>query len=911
MNDSLSQQRADLAARMRDPLTKAGILNNGLTWYMRRNTRPENKALVALIVKTGSVYEDAGNYGIAHFIEHMLFNGTKNYDGEALIEELQRLGVGFGHDLNAYTTLDHTVYHLEIEGSAENIRKALHILADFAFTARLEQKHIEKERPIILEEKRLRSGRGEKYIRLLLEKVFGGTPYERLVIGTEEDITGVQKEDFDAFYARWYRPDNMAVAVCGDVDLDVLQQEIEELFSAPCPDTPLAEAPLALPSYRPAASDSIFSHEETASGGLHYFTTLPLLHAKIASEDHQDWMRYVIAESLNERLGTFVMENTTPVSQTQADYSGEYTRRHDLFSVGGIFKTEGLKEAASLLETEIERMRRFGPTTEEIRRICATLRQRLELRIVEKDTTQHWAYGQKMMSSFLLDDEVGTPEEDLRLLDEYEKTPLETIRSIAVEMLAPAHLVCILEMPQATDTMMEEVRSIRNHVAAMEIHAPEDTSAETAERIFSGTMDVLQQTEIGEPLSMTKLQLPCGAPAYIKHTTFQKDRFLCRILFEAGDVYLPRDQQGLTDAMLKYMMYSGTSRRSLSVMSKLLQEKNISLALEEEGASSVALFGSCKTEHAPLLLELAHDMLFDPLWKESGWQRAKQYMRLELEEALANPHALLGERHDIAVMREHPHSFMPTLANLDSWTADMAEEYYRRTFTGANMHVTIVSSLSVDTSTELLAQYFGTVPVREKPSYETLKTTLPFPGNALRQVIYGTSEEKASVRYSLPGVPYLHPQRSLYVLAAEVLSDRLRKAVREDMGNTYSIGAGHIGYKCLRGGEFTIRFGTGPKNVDAVITRIEEEIARLAEGGVTQDEITRSLAPFRTQFEAETKENSFWLHAILDPWNNIPETVIFDNYERLQSIHAEELSHFLKKDFRTQPAIVTILLPRA
>lgn len=912
---TLQQRREDLIARMKDPKTTAGVLENGVSWFLRNNRRPESKVFVCLVVKTGSAYEQSGNYGIAHYIEHMLFNGTKSYEGETLIEELQHLGVGFGHDLNAYTSLDHTVYHLEIERSSANVKKALHILSEFAFEARLEEKHIEKERPIILEEKRLRSGKGEKYIRLLLSSLFRGTPYERLVIGTEEDIRSVSRKDFTAFYEQWYHPSNLAVIVVGDIDVQEVQQDISQLFSHPKEEVvPALADPLdAIQHFAPSQEYHLYTHEESTTGSIQFFTTRRGLRGKHLDEDHRDWMQYVVSDILAERCQTYITDNVTPLSQTQCDYMGEYTRKHDMLAFGATFEPTHLEVATRFLATELERMRRFGPTEEEVRRVCANLQQRLEQRITEEDTTTHWTYVQKIMSAFLLDDDIGLPEEDLRLLQEYASTTtLETLTQVARELFAPEHFVCIVELPpaQAKADVLQDVEKWVQESAEDSTITPFVVELET-EQIdrFPETTTSIESIKLPAPLDMMKVNLSNGVSGHIKQTDFQKDRFMIRILFEGGDMYLPREKQGMTEFLLKYMIDGGSMYRSASKMHRILQEKSLSLQLEEEQPSSIALYGSCKTADAPLLLELAHDLLFTPQWSDVGWQHAQQYLSLSLEESYANPLALMNEQHMRTLLAGHPSGFLPRQEDIDKWTKDDIQEYYKATFHASNMHIVTVSSLSTDKSSLLLERYFGGVHKGNKPNYAQEKVDVAFVENDVLHTLHAANDDKASVRISSPGVSFLDTDRHYYSLTADILSDRLRKAVREDMGNTYSIYARHMGYQCLKGGNFSIRFGTSPAEEERARARVLQELQQLPQG-VTEDELRRALAPRRTQFTAHLKENGFWLQSIIDPWNNIPETYMFDAYTKMQETTAEELNTFLREKFRTEPLVTTVLLPK-
>ncbi|PIV90578.1 hypothetical protein COW46_02030 [Candidatus Gracilibacteria bacterium CG17_big_fil_post_rev_8_21_14_2_50_48_13] len=907
---SLGSKREDLAKRMLFPRTKAGILDNGTTWFLQKNSRPENKILVCLMVKTGSAHEVSGQYGIAHFIEHMVFNGTASFEGEALIEELQRLGVGFGHDLNAYTSLDHTVYHLEIEKSPENLRKALALLSEFASSARLEKAHIEKERPIILEEKRLRSGRGEQYISLLLERLFENSPFARLVIGKTEDIQNVQKEDFDAFYRTWYQPDNFAVAVIGDVDTKKALIDIEECFGPiPAPTEPTIEA-IAPSKFRPKASLDIFSHEETSTSSFQIFTVLRGLRGKVDKDDHEDWMRYILCEALSERLQAYISENETNINSAQAEYNGEYTRFHDLVVVGCHFAPEYFAEGATLVAREVERLRRFGPTTKEVARICKNLRARLEEKIHEMDNTPHWSFCQRIMSSFLLDDSLEEPERDLELLAEYEKnTRSDAFIQLAEEIFHPSHLVIIAELPENHNTL--KTREILEQCLGKshdDLLPLEEQGASFDLSRFTGaplqTLKVLPA-----PLELSQSTLPCGAPVYTKSTTFQKGRIHVRMVFEAGNIYLPKGLQGLPDALIRFLIEGGSNGMSFIDISKMLQERNLSISLEMEGPSSLVLYGTSRTEQAEELFALMHDVIFLPVWKASAWPRVQRFMQLGIQEERANPQVQFWQEHNQRLLSHHPSSYLLEEDALATWTPEMIQEYYNKTVHGQNMYVVIVSSLSVDKQLALAGRFFSHIPLGTKPSYDALKTELSFPSSAPRTELALANEPKASIRLSFPGVHYLHPEKHLYALAGEILTDRLRKAIREDMGNTYSIGAHHSAYRCLKGGDFTIRVSTSPEELRAVEARIRAEVDRFRKG-VTADELERALAPIRTEFEADLKENSFWLSILIDPWNRVPPTYSFDEYARLQKATIEDMNRFLQTRFDTSKEVVTVLLPK-
>lgn len=892
------------------PPLRAGILENGTTWFVQRNRRPENKFLVCLIVRTGSAHEAPGEYGLAHFIEHMVFNGTATYEGEQLIEELQRLGVGFGHDLNAYTSLDHTVYHLEIEKAPGNLDRALSLLSEFASSARMEPSHIEKERPIILEEKRLRSGRGEQYITLLLEKLFGDSPFARLVIGTEEDISSVQKEDFDRFYRRWYQPDNFAVVVLGDMPEEEAQQGVEKYFG-PIPAAPSSTTETCVPTtFRPESSTSVFSHAETATGSLQLFTVLRGMRGCITEEDHEDWMRYVLCEVLSERLQTYISEQSTHINSTQAEYNGEYTRWHDMVVVGAQFAPEHYAEAAELLGKEIARLRRFGPTSQEIQRIASNLRTRLQDKIQELDRSPHWTFCQRIMSSYLQEDSVDRPEADLALLEGYiASTTTEDFLRIAEAIFDPQHLVRILEMPgeylkDGLDTEIEALLDVSPEL----LTAPVETVTTMHMESFDGT-PLPNLGVLADPLAFTQSVLPSGAKVFLKTTTFQKDRVHLRFVFEAGNMYLPKEQQGLPDALIRFMIEGGSGGKSFMEVNKILQEHNLSISLDMEGPSSFVVYGSCQSAQIDLLCALLYDVMFAPDWRAASWERVMQFMELGISEERANPQVLFWQEHNQKVLQHHPTSYLLTREDLHTWTPEFTEAYHRRIVHGRNLYITAVSSLSVDTLLTTLGRYFSHIPQGIKEETEGFKLPLPFPEHAPATTLTLAHENKGSLRLSFPGVPYLHPDRHLYTLTAEILSDRLRKAVREDMGNTYSIGAVHSAYRCLQGGDLTVRVTTSPEELPAVEARIRQELADLQKG-ITEDELERAKAPLRTEFMADQQENSFWLGIFVDRWNRVPDTYVFEEFSRLQETSQKELHSFLRETWDLSREVKTVLLPK-
>jgi zinc protease len=386
-----------------DPQVKIGKLDNGLTYYIRENKRPEKKVELRLVVNVGSIVEDDDQQGLAHMTEHMAFNGTTHFKKNEIVSFLQNIGVGFGNDLNAYTSFDETVYILPIPTDKPgNLEKGFQVLEDWAHNVTYLDEDIDGERAIILEESRLGKGANDRMFRKILPHLFEGSKYaSRLPIGQDSIIKTFKHDAIRRFYHDWYRPDLMAVIVVGDIDPAKAEAMVKEHFSRlsnPANERPREYA--AGPDY--ASSSAVIATDKEATSYL-VAINYPSFKQKPATTVG-DYRKYLIEQIyttlLNQRLQELVQKENPPFVFAGVDFDS-YARGYGSFNAAASSGTGDIKKALDALVGEIERVKRYGFTAAELERTKKSMLANYERNWNNRDKTESENFVNEYLGNFL------------------------------------------------------------------------------------------------------------------------------------------------------------------------------------------------------------------------------------------------------------------------------------------------------------------------------------------------------------------------------------------------------------------------------------------------------------------------------------------------------------------------------
>ena len=493
-----------------DPKVKIGRLANGLTYYIRHNNLPEKRVELRLVVNAGSVLEDEDQLGLAHFMEHMNFNGTKRFPKNELVNYLQSIGVEFGADLNAYTSFDETVYILPVPtDKPELVQKGLEILEDWAHNALLDSVEIEKERGVVIEEWRLSRGADERMMKQTLPVQYKGSRYaERLPIGTKASLDNFSHASLKRFYKEWYRPDLQAIIVVGDIDVKDMEQKIIQVFGdIPAPVSPRKREAFKVPDHAETLS-VVAKDKETA------FATVQLLFKKEPQPEATigDYTRYMnrrlFTGMLNSRFRELTLSNNPPFVGAFSFYGKSYARTKDAYQVSANTSDTGMAHSLYSLIEENKRVLLHGFTRSEFELQKKQMQSGYDRIFNEREKEESFKYADEYVNNFLMNEPIPGIEWEYDFVKQYLNiVTLEEINSLAKQWITKDNLVITMNAPDKADISIPTADEIKTILAAVD----NASIAPYKEKILAENLMDDQKLKPGKIIS-TKLMKKPGSP---------------------------------------------------------------------------------------------------------------------------------------------------------------------------------------------------------------------------------------------------------------------------------------------------------------------------------------------------------------------------------------------------------------
>lgn len=898
---------------------KTGKLSNGLTYYIKNNGKPENKVELRLVVKAGSILEDEDQLGLAHFMEHMNFNGTKNFKKNELVDYLQSIGVKFGAHLNAYTSFDETVYILPIPSEdPEKLEKGFQILEDWAHNALLTDEEIDNERGVVLEEYRLGKGASERMMQKYLPKVLYGSKYaERLPIGTKENLETFNYESIKRFYKDWYRPDLMAVMAVGDVDVATLEEKIKTHFSKiPAPENP-----------RPREIFNVPNHEETfiaiESDKEATFSRVQVMFKdKGASKKDktQDEYRHSIIESLfsqmiNNRLDELRNGENPPFVYGYSYHGGTWAKTKDAYQSFAMTSETGQLNALKTLLEENERVRKFGFNPGEFERAKKDIIARLEKSFKDKNKTESQRIVGEYVRNFLTDEPMPGIEWEYN----FHKAQLPTItidevNSIIKDYIKEDNRVVVITGPEkegVTKVTEAEITELLNTVKTTELKPYED--AEIANSLITNlpAMGGITNMVKDEKLATTTLTLSNGATVTYKITDFKNDE----ILFDAfsfGGTSLYTDEEfkattfangGLTEA--------GVNGFNKVDMGKMLSGKIVNVR-PSIGSMSEGFSGSSTPKDLETLFQLTH-LYFTALNKDDkAFSSYLNKQKAFLGNLLASPQIYYQIEMGKFMNGKNPrYTGFPTPEKLDAADYDLAYQKYKERFADAgDFKFYFVGNIDEKKLVEYSAKYLANLPTTNSEEKYKVHDFRPLSG-AHEKIVEKGADPKSSVQIRYQGeTEYNAEEAHALKSLAEVLTIKLIEKLREEEGGVYGAGArGKINKMPYGWYNFSVSFPCGPENVDKLKTSALAEVEKLIANGPTDEDLAKVKEAQILEYKEDIKENKFWLNLIKNAdYQDKNATDVFEFENKVNALTKEDL-HNVAKKYLTKGAIIGIHNP--
>ncbi len=857
-----------------DPAIRVGKLPNGFTYIIRRNTEPAKRVQLYLVNKIGSVQEEDNQRGLAHFMEHMSFNGTTHYPKNDLVHYLQKSGVRFGADLNAYTSFDETVYQLPIPtDSPALMQNGLQIMRDWAANATLDPNEINDERGVVLEEKRLGKGAQERMRDKTFPVILNNSRYsERLPIGTDSVLNHFQRPVILKFYKDWYRPDLQALIVVGDINVDSMEKKIKALFSDlknPVNERPRVKytIPLAGKNQFIAVTDKEFPY--TVFEVLIKMKSMP----QGSKEEYiESVKRGVYNEMLGVRLAELSQKPNPPFIQAGADAS-KFLADLDAFTVFMVAKPGQLEKSFTSVWELIQQVKQFGFTEPEFERAKEAYISNLESAVREKDKRNSEQLVQEYTRYFLVNEPSPGIEVELQMSKDYLSTAkLQDINALSAQFIADKNRDLIIMAPQKDSASLPTEATVNgwiSAVAAMKLSPYNDQFKK--EDLISETLvpgKVVSENKI-EKIGVTELTLSNGVKVVLKPTDFKNDEIQFQAFSPGGtSLYNDGDFQSAANAT-DIVESMGLSHFTPTDLEKLLSGKKLGvgtfIAERTEG-----LGGSATPKDLETALQLVHLYFTSPRKDTALFNNYIEQSASEIANRYNDPKNVFADT-VAAVLGDHSvRRTGPSLKKLQEIDLDKVMKIYQERFSNAGDFTFIFDgNFKVDSIRPLLEKYLGSLPsASQKETARDLNIHIP--AGIISATAQKGKDPKAVVRLVISGDYTYSPEANMQLNAlSQILQIRITDRLREKEGGTYSpnVRVSYNKYPANRYA-YTIQFTCAPANMEKLIAAAKDEISKMKTEGVTELDITKFNTEESRQLELQMDDNAFWLSFLSKQYEN-------------------------------------------
>ncbi len=842
-----------------------GEFSNGLTYYIRENRKPENRVQLWLVLNAGSVLEDEDQLGLAHFTEHMAFNGTKHFAKQEIINYLESVGMKFGPEINAFTSFDETVYMLQLPtDSAEVVEKGFQILADWAQHLSFDPEEVDKERGVVIEEWRLGRGAEMRILDKQLPVIFKDSRYaERLPIGKVEIIENFEHETLKRFYSEWYRPDLMAVIVVGDFDAGEMSELIGKYFEK----IPAAAEPRERILYKvPDHGETLFAlatDPEATNTMLSVYYKTDVLPEKTAVDFRRMLIEQLFTRMLNIRLYELLNQADPPFLYAYVS-SSNMVRTKNINSLNVAVKEDGIMRGLETILIEASRVEQHGFTQSELDRTKTWLLRRVEKAYRERDKTESVRFAAEYMRHFLEDEPIpGIAYEYLAASILLPEIKLEEVNDMVEKWLAKTNRVVLLSAPEKEDVMIpgeQALLSVFADVGQKEILPYEDAVTDLPlMETLPAAADIIQEVE-QEDLGITTWKLSNGICVILKPTDIKNDEVLFQGFSPGGHSLAATDDYRSARAASEIIKLSGVGEFDLNALNKKLTGKVVSV-FPFINELTEGITGSASPDDMETMFQLVYLYLNRPRKDIEAYQSYKTRMEGFIENRSGSPEAAYYDTIMVTMAQYHPRSRPWSVSLLDEIDPEVSYNFYLERFEDLDdLTFVLVGKFDTDSIRPLILQYLGSLPGTDRE--ESWEDTGIYPPEGLiKKTIYRGQEEKSHVSLIFTGE---HPwsREANYALSSmtSVMRIKLREVLREDMSGTYGtrIGASLSLYP-REEYRITVSFGCEPARVDELTEAIFQVIDSVRVFGPDISYIDKVKETQRRSFETQLEQNRFWL----------------------------------------------------
>jgi zinc protease len=900
------------------PKLRTGQFANGLRYFIRENREPRNRAELRLVVRVGSIVEDDDQRGLAHFLEHMAFNGTANFQKQELVKFMESIGMRLGPGVNASTSFDETIYMLQLPtDSKENMAKAFQILEDWAHGLTLDPAEIDKERGVVIEEWRLGQGAGSRIRDKQFPILLKDSRYAvRLPIGTRESLETFQHEALRRFYLQWYRPELMGVIAVGDFNGADIEALVKSHFE---------RLPATLPGARERVSNGVPEHQETMVSVVTDReipqTSVTVYHKMPHVDDwtHKGYRDRLVEQlytgMLNDRFAEIARRPGAPILGAGSD-KGRLIGTTGAFTLSAGVPENGVEKGIETLFTEAARVARFGFTASELEREKVNTLRAIERAYTGRDNNTSARYASEYVRVFLYGESTPDIEYEFELYKRFMPTiTLDEVNQVGRTWIRDANTVIAVTGPDKEGVKMPGEAALLAAVKSVdskEITAYVDTVAD--QPLLASPPAGSKVVEIRELQgNVTEWKLGNGVRVVLKPTDFQTDQILFRG-FSPGGTSLASDEDYIpASTAVAVIAGGGLGPFNVTSLQRVLAGKaaNVSPTI---GAYDEGFSGNASPKDLETLFQLIYLRFTAPRADAEFFEVFNTQNRRVLANRDASPATAFNDAFNRLITQNHLRARPATVATLDQTNLEKSLAFYKDRFSDASDYTFVfVGDLKLDVIRPLVEQYLGGLPsTGRKENWKDVGMRPP--KGVVAEVVHKGVEPQSQTRIAFTGpIDYDRQAERLGIQAmAMAFQGRLRNILREELGGTYSVSVSPaLSFRPQQTYTLTISFGSAPERYVELIQTIFKEIEVLKANGPTEAEVRDAREVMLRSFETSLRQNATWLNQFVSDYqrDEEPGAALRTYTEVVQALTPESLKKAAEKYFNMENIIQVTLLP--
>lgn len=901
------------------PQVKVGKLANGLTYYIQKNGRPEKKLELRLVVKAGSILEDDDQQGLAHFTEHMAFNGSTHFKRNELVSYLQSIGVKFGADLNAYTSFDETVYILPIPtDKKEVVEQGFLVLEDWAHGLSFNNEDIDSERGIVLEELRLGKGVDDRMNKIVLPKVLNGSRYaERMPIGKEDTLKTFKYDAIKRFYRDWYRPDLMAVVAVGDIEPAEAQRLIEQHFNKlKNPANPRPRDYAQIPE-RQDSEGIVFTDKEVSANTVYIRYLIQSWPVGDTIADYrQKLIEGMYSFILSQRMYELTQQANPPFLQGGSGMN-KIVRGYRSFGAGAVLGKGGATPAINALVQEDQRARQYGFTASEVERAKKGMLRSYERIYNERDKSDSSGFASEYIRNFLEQESIpGTAAEYRYATELIPGITLQEVNAAARAAIPENQSKLVIysgvDKPGVVQPKADELVAIAGAAEKIAVKPLEEKVYATQLMPSLPKAGSIASETVNVKIGTTELTLSNGVKVVLKPTDFNNDQVILGGLRYGGWSLLPDSDVFAAHYASSIVGQMGVLNYTPNDLAKVLAGKSVSSAASVSSLNE-SVGGSSGSSDVEALLQLVYLQMTQPRKDAAIYSAYVDRQRELAQNNLARPESVFADTVTATLYNNSPRVLRAAKpADFDQLALDRVLDIYNSRMSSArDFTFFIVGSFDVEKLKPLIATYLASLPVGEISVAFKDEGVRPIKG-VVKKEVHAGSEPKSTISLSFTGeVEYSRAARMRLQALVEVMNIKLIETLREKMGAMYSGGmSGSMNRIPYGNYAINASLPCAPENVDKVLAATFAEIEKIKQNGAEEADLNKVKAAWIKNYRKGLRENGYWMASLQNAFfnNTNPEDIL--SYEsRVNSMTVADLKQAAQRYFDTNNYLQVVLYP--